>query len=510
MYGAGLVFLCYCYLFKVHPSWFNELLNFAYKKKLCKSATKWQIPKTSHIGDGAGSLYLRLGTLCFGSSGIVLFCLEIFMCLSDHRCFTYNLVNWTFAGLFTFIQMHFIFCNSKIIIVDSKNVAKLGTMHLLAVNIWTWLRFVLAKHVAKSSTSMQVNFDGNYTLTIEKTQLVPKVLSFGYFGDFATLLTTCIVEYSVIGAAMMFVLWRSIDENARKCPDKTKKKHKVRIDCSASSGGLFAGVLFLIGSLVSIAIYSFFSQREAEVQRALLVFRLSDTALFFFSLIGCAAGLYRMRILQYHQLGSSNAEFLDEILLMIGLVGELIHNSTGVMCWISTQSDWGHNKMESYMIFVFSARLVQVIVQAVFILLAGRLRAISDRAMEEKPGKQFVTFLLIANVSLFFFHTLEGMNSVFGHAMASQRTRPYAALIAAVAPLVVFYRFHSSVCLAEIWKHCYNVKNNTAHRSQGLPSTPSGSLEEGVRQQLGMRESHEPSPAGSMVFRYDNDWISSR
>uniref|UniRef100_A0A915DUH7 Uncharacterized protein n=1 Tax=Ditylenchus dipsaci TaxID=166011 RepID=A0A915DUH7_9BILA len=57
------------------------------------------------------------------------------------------------------------------------------------------------------------------------------------------------------------------------------------------------------------------------------------------------------------------------------------------------------------------------------------------------------------------------MKSVFGDTIASRRTRPYASLIVAVGPLVVFYRFHSSVCLAEIWKHCYNIKN----RSIGSP-----------------------------------------
>lgn len=37
---------------------------------------------------------------------------------------------------------------NQIVIVDSKNLAKLGIMHLLAVNIWTWLRFVIAKNAA--------------------------------------------------------------------------------------------------------------------------------------------------------------------------------------------------------------------------------------------------------------------------------------------------------------------------------------------------------------------------
>lgn len=72
---------------------------------------------------------------------------------------------------------------------------------------------------------------------MEKSQSISnKVSSFNYFGDFATLLTTCIVEYSVIGAAIMIVLWRSIDKNDDKISTidvkgSNKRKQKVRIDC---------------------------------------------------------------------------------------------------------------------------------------------------------------------------------------------------------------------------------------------------------------------------------------
>ncbi|CAK5016457.1 unnamed protein product [Meloidogyne enterolobii] len=145
---------------------------------------------------------------------------------------------------------------------------------------------------------------------------------------------------------------------------------------------------------------------------------------------------FRMNSLQYQpheeQQRATNTEFLDEILLAIGLVGELIHSSTGVMCWISTQSDKAPIKMEFYMLFVFITRIMQVVVQSVFILLSRRLRALSPKTRREKPGKQFVTFLLISNVSLFFFHTLEGMKSVFGDTIATRRARPYAKLIGMV------------------------------------------------------------------------------
>lgn len=77
-----------------------------------------------------------------------------------------------------------------------------------------------------------------------------------------------------------------------------------------------------------------------------------------------------MRVLRYCRQRSSSTEYLDEILLVIGLIGELIHSSTAVMCWISTQSE--RTPMEPYMLFVFVTRIVQVVVQAVFILLARR------------------------------------------------------------------------------------------------------------------------------------------
>lgn len=79
-----------------------------------------------------------------------------------------------------------------------------------------------------------------------------------------------------------------------------------------------------------------------------------------------------MRLLQYTQIHSTNAEFLDELLLCIGLLGELLHCSTGIICWVTTQSSV-EEKMEAYMLFVFITRIIQVILQSFFIMIASRL-----------------------------------------------------------------------------------------------------------------------------------------
>ena len=119
--------------------------------------------------------------------------------------------------------------NIKLVVGDSKNLIKFGTMHLLSINIWTWLRFVIAKNAdldkkapelqiknkwqrilldSSSSEEEQLFFNENKNnlsfigldnlnnkLTVNSNNLILplRVSSFNYFGDFATLLTTCIV-----------------------------------------------------------------------------------------------------------------------------------------------------------------------------------------------------------------------------------------------------------------------------------------------------------------------------
>lgn len=78
--------------------------------------------------------------------------------------------------------------------------------------------------------------------------------------------------------------------------------------------------------------------------------------------------------------------------------------------------------------------------------------------MANKPGKQIVTFLLMANVTLFFFHSFESMQTYTGYSH-KKIFGTHSLINHAVAPLIVLYRFHSSVCLAEIWKQCYTTKN---------------------------------------------------
>ncbi|ETN85983.1 hypothetical protein NECAME_06148, partial [Necator americanus] len=449
MYSIGIVFFIYCYLFVIHPHAYNFIIQQLGRIKFLRTPHEWTIEKTGHTGEGAGTLYLRLGALFFGSAGIVLFGLEMFLCIENNTCKGSEIAKHVVAMIFTFIQMHYIFCNSKVAI-GSHKLGKVGMMHLVSVNLWTWFRFVMAKtahKVAKkkvyasaksssssSSSSEEVNaMKGEHDLLtnvmnrtvemlIETTTLKhyappakmkQSLGAMNQFGDVATFLITCLVEYSLIGAAVMFIQWKSIGcssghHRSEGSDEKLKRKQKMRIDCSSSSTGLFAGIIFLIAAFVSMGMYAIFEELRNS-KGALLVFGIVDLCMFCMTLGACLLGLWRMRALQYRL--HAHGEVIDEILLIIGLIGEIVYCVVGLDIFVTNRR--AQTDRSILPCFVFVVRLTQVLVQAAFILITSRLRCLSPYAIKYKPGKQTITFLLVANATLFVFHTYEGNFSIF-------------------------------------------------------------------------------------------------
>ncbi|KAK6020365.1 hypothetical protein OSTOST_13981, partial [Ostertagia ostertagi] len=104
------------------------------------------VRKVTHSGSSAGSLFLRLGCVVFGVTGVVYYAFLVFLCSSDVNCSRWSTALDVCAIVFIFTQMHFIFCNSKVSflsITGHHTAARFGTMHLMAANLWTWIRYVL-------------------------------------------------------------------------------------------------------------------------------------------------------------------------------------------------------------------------------------------------------------------------------------------------------------------------------------------------------------------------------
>ena len=104
--------------------------------------------------------------------------------------------------------------------------------------------------------------------------------------------------------------------------------------------------------------------------------------------------------------------------------------------------------------------LIQTTMQGMFIAEAGRRVCTSRYQMLFKPGRQIVTFLLFANITLWVLDTFMSHNWMTQELQFQFFGFLAWSIISRIAlPLLVFYRFHSAVVLIEIWKNTYRTKD---------------------------------------------------
>ncbi|KAK0396456.1 hypothetical protein QR680_001724 [Steinernema hermaphroditum] len=318
MYGAGIIFFIYMYFFVLYTGW----MRFFRRAAAPEPDERVAIYETTV----AAPLYIRLGTLVFGTVAIIFYFLEMVLFFTNNYIHTREFVVHILATVFTFQQMCFICIHPKGIVLNE-----------------------------------------------------PDIVTSYIFADFLAFMHTCVVELAIIGAAVMFVLWKTIHRKEYLAEDlheqKKKKKHKgkCKLDCSESAFGIIGCIIFIVAIGVMIGIYHMLKVRDVIGYPAVIL-EYTDLGLFIVLIIATAIAMTRLK--DNHK---------------------------------------------------------------------------------TKKGKQFVTFIFLANTALFFFTIYESIENGIGFLDAPDGSgQPsYAFVVHFVSPLIVFFRFHSSACLAELWEHIY-------------------------------------------------------
>uniref|UniRef100_A0A915PA19 Transmembrane protein 107 n=1 Tax=Meloidogyne floridensis TaxID=298350 RepID=A0A915PA19_9BILA len=143
---------------------------------------------------------------------------------------------------------------------------------------------------------------------------------------------------------------------------------------------------------------------------------------------------------------ANNQELLDMILLAFGMTGEMIYSVAGLL-GLTGDPNW--QPLTIILLAVHVTRIIE-----------GKLRVGNDPILRERqPGKQAITFLLLANISMFLMNLLEAEKAGVSETVVNfYGKRSWVFLVRSFSPLTIFYRFHSSVCLAEVWKTTYSWK----------------------------------------------------
>ncbi|XP_015593247.1 uncharacterized protein LOC107266843 isoform X2 [Cephus cinctus] len=289
--------------------------------------------------------------------------------------------------------------------------------------------------------------------------------------DAAPYLFPFIIEYSLIGAAVIYVMWKHIGRHprwphqaeadlerrleamlSRRAVALAHAGH-ARVDCVGASKGLFFGLLLLVGSLICLILFFVLIHHPELGLLAIYLADVSHCVLMALSIVAIIVGFIRVQGLKFKAEEQSD---LNDILLRVSAFGLFVYAVFSVIA--GSLAAFTHEPNLLVMVTGLLS-VAQVVLQMLFIADVSRRRVHLPEHDRSKPGRQVVTFLLICNVTMWVIYTFETQKVVANPVQLDFYGFLAWAIVQRVTlPLCIFHRFHSAVTLAEIWKTSYKAR----------------------------------------------------
>ncbi|GBP35858.1 Proton channel OtopLc [Eumeta japonica] len=454
-------------------------------------------------GRHAGSFYLKMGATGFAFGhlvhSILLLAVQINFLLDE------NIVNDecvdvvqvaldVFYPLYSFFQLYFIFKYSNVIILRWQALARFGFMHYIGSSLCFWVWVIVRETLLALTMYAQSQYGNNtYGSSEAHVQTYKRSIPGNRIFDVSGLYNeNCIgsstvtaifqnvspylypfsVEFNILIVGIFYIIWHnigeceketddnddnytnsSLDETNTLCKIPTASEENdytsnfvIHADCHASNRGLFAGLIvtiILIGMLIIGFIFS--SVGEEFMELGYLLNDCTKLALHSLMLLTVVVAYNQTRKLDINQHPIS---LLDDILLFVCLPAFFMETVFTMVATVSIV-----NVIKFLDVTIMS---LQVIIQTAFLVDGLRRCSNSRKLRRTKPGRELLMFLLIANVAMWIFNTF----SYKSPESLDERYTFYGKVLWSILghitlPLIMFYRFHSSVCFADIWDSAY-------------------------------------------------------
>lgn len=235
------------------------------------------------------------------------------------------------------------------------------------------------------------------------------------------------------------------------------------VDCDKAHKGLFLGLLVVVLTLVAVSCYfvfgagtTYFYSLQDAVFYAGFIFFFTELSLLSLSICAVVVGFVRFRRLRFIPIP---ADRLETALLIFALTGVITLKCFHGVSAVSSIHDRG-DTVGILSTVASVVLLIEVLLQTVFIVDALRRCVQSPVQQQRKPGRALVTFLLLCNVALVVVSVFEvkktenvQIHSVFYGDLA------WSVISHVTVPVHIYFRFHSVVCLSEIWNNAYKVRD---------------------------------------------------
>nr|CAI5864056.1 unnamed protein product [Callosobruchus analis] len=324
---------------------------------------------STHKHNHYGSFYLRMGAVAFGIGSMIYSGLEFgqyFELELNTKCHNVLLALTPATRMaFIFIQMYFIFLNNEQMrVYKHKVAARFGLMHMIGTNLSVWLNVLVqeTKHEILTfynpeNNSLRIAHRIPFKARVLGLPEVPAdhpaeahghhhhhIVARGLKGphhlyecrrtniigslvqDASPFLFPCTIEYSLICAAILYVMWKSISKLPITGAQKPRTElnqykrspHHYSVDCARAHKGLFVGILFLVLTIISLILFF------VLISRVEFVVNICELGLYGLTTLASLIGMWQVRQLKYD--GGKNLQ-LDNILLVGAQTGMFIYST---------------------------------------------------------------------------------------------------------------------------------------------------------------------------------------
>jgi Otopetrin len=298
----------------------------------------------------------------------------------------------------------------------------------------------------------------------------------------------CTIEYSLICAVILYEMWKKI-----KMRDIAKREHQesilghhehkavsqLSVDCSKAHRGMFAGILVTVITIISLIMFFVLQEEKNYKSTAVMEVTYCEILLYVVTTVAVLAAMYKMRDLKYlklyceinlfknifvikvffilfftsicwnwfglHSLSARYVEKKKHIQILINPIsiptaqsGVYIYSMFSIIGCYYTMDENAYSR-NGFISEILS--LLQTSIQTIFILNAWWRRAKGNHQNRTKPGRELITFLLVANMAIWFINTLIKNRATFRTTHLSFFGEWSWTIITHTSmPLAIFYR----------------------------------------------------------------------
>ena len=277
--------------------------------------------------------------------------------------------------------------------------------------------------------------------------------------DAAPYLYPCVVEFCLISAAILYKMYHNVGASIKSFGHICPEKHTIGMECHKANTGLFLGLFVVTLAVIGTFVFILYKVKLNPLTDPVTIFiyYCSDIALAGIAILAVSVAFCQMNKLFFT--GDVQNKF-DQNLLLLAIAGYyMLLMFMTIPAIISVTMTNVIGLLAKFQCALALISFLQATLQVVFIVDGLRRRALSSHDLKQKPGRSIVTFLLICNMAMWVVNTFELRAAHISPLLAGfYGSLPWTIIMHLCFPLAIFFRFHSAICLSDIWLKAYKPK----------------------------------------------------